>query len=364
MNHEEDNLELPKKIEEVNNSIVTNDIINPEGASEPVAPTNRPADLSSTVQNAFPSEIGPSELTNPEPVVIPNIPDNSQIDIAFQPQNDVVVPSPSLMPNTPADNPASDLPQSIPTQFESVEPIQQPVNVEAPIENDPQNETALSDPVTPVQQPILTEDPTLNQPQPNLVTPQPVIQQSKTDQMIQPDVKLEKKIVVEEPVKKEKEKGNPIVGFFALLIILGAILAAGYYFISEGIIKLPDNIKLPAGIKIPVKETTTQKSPYDDQLTISYGAYKEQEPYNCSNNPISIIINEDKSFLYTQVTIDPANNNCSSADISGTYAFNTNTISLTKGDGEIIEVDVFNENNETIISVPIGDKNIKLYSTA
>ncbi|MDD2409637.1 MAG: hypothetical protein PHD03_02845 [Bacilli bacterium] len=346
MNNKEDNFELPKKIDEVSNQITNSvNIFDNDAPSQPITQNNTQENvanltvkeesasgLTNNIQNAFPNQNeapvnnemqnNPTTLVAPEPALIPNIPDiNEEPIITQQPQindNNVVFPTPIT-------------------------------NLEEPIVEQPINTTPEL---------VITEEP-----QSNLVTPTPEPTTIQNNQPNEQEVKLEKKIVLEEPIKQEKEKGNAIVGFFALLIILGAILATFWYFISEGIIKLPNNIKLPDGIKLPFQESnTTTTTKAIEQLVISYGLYKESEPSTCPNKPLTLIVNEDKSFLYTNITFDTINNTCNSDDISGTYTLNNDNISLTKENGEVIIVNVANEEGKTILSVPINDKTIKLYS--
>ena len=135
------------------------------------------------------------------------------------------------------------------------EPIKEIENVELP-----QNEneiTVLTTPETPEAETImpnldekqsLSEETLVN----NNVIETPLIGDNNNQ--------LNKKIISVEPVKKEKTKGNPIIGFFALLLILAIILTAFYYFIKMDYIILPDGIKN----KIPFFSTTTTTSINDN----------------------------------------------------------------------------------------------------
>ncbi|MDD4705931.1 MAG: hypothetical protein PHS24_01785, partial [Bacilli bacterium] len=390
MNNEENNYELPKKIDEVNNNQVPNNenIFNNAMPTQPIIQEKNQEnidnltvkeeptfDLNINTQNAFSdqnefqinNEIqnNPTPLTTLEPTLTPNIPGiNEEPFIAQQPQisdNDVFpVPISNILEEkTIVEQPINTTPQSVivnQSQSDLVTPTPEPVSIpnvpgineEPVVIQQPQiiDNTIIEQPINTTPNSELTE-----QSQNNLVTPasEPTVIQEPNEQ----EVKLEKKIVIEEPVIKEKEKGNAIVGFFALLIILGAILAAFWYFISEGIIKMPDNIKLPDGIKLPFKEantTTTTKAA--QQLVINYGLYKESEPSTCPNKPVSLIINEDKTFLFTSITFDTVNNTCASNEIPGTYILNNDNISLTQNNGETIVINVANEDGKLILSVP------------
>lgn len=348
MNNEENNFELPKKIDETNNSQIPN---SETGFSD--APFSQP-----TTQN------GQENINNLTVKEEPVFESNNNIQNVFSNQNESYGNNETQNNSVPLSNPEPTLTPNVPEIKE--EPIvaqQTQINDNSNIFNGATPNILEEKPI--VEQPIdVTSKPaTPDQSQNNLVTPIPETGAVQDNQPNNQEVKLEKKIVIEEPVKKEKEKGNAIVGFFALLIILGAIFAAFWYFISQGIIKMPNNIKLPAGINLPFSESnTTTTTKVNEQIIITYGLYKESEPSTCPNKPVALILNENKTFLYTSITFDTINNTCNSIEIPGTYTLRDDNISLTKENGEVLVVSVANEEGKAILSIPINDKTIKLHS--
>ncbi|MDD2208470.1 MAG: hypothetical protein PHG03_03275 [Bacilli bacterium] len=177
---------------------------------------------------------------------------------------------------------------------------------------------------------------------------------------------LNKKIVSVEPIKKEKSKGSPIIGFFALLLILAIILTAFYYFIKMDYIILPDEIKN----KIPFFSTTTTTSINDNQnneeeeeeeeeelsLDNLIGEYTETSLLICPDIEAKLLLNQDNTFSYQLLSFDEENNNCDISEITGNYSLSNGDLKLTPADDTItigtanyqkvddkIKIDIVNE---------------------
>lgn len=169
------------------------------------------------------------------------------------------------------------------------------------------------------------------------------LNENLTTEPIENENQLDKKVVSVEPIKKEKSKGNPIIGFLALLLILAIILAAFYYFIKMEYIIIPDEIK----DKIPFFSTTittttivneNQNDNDDDELSLVniIGEYTENSPLICPDVQAKIILNQDKTFSYNQLSFDEGNNNCEVLDITGNYLANNGILDLIPTDESII----------------------------
>lgn len=156
---------------------------------------------------------------------------------------------------------------------------------------------------------------------------------------------LNKKVVSVEPIKKEKSKGNLIIAFFALLIILGIILSAFYYFVKMDYIILPENIKN----KMPFLSTTTtstttttttttniNNNDFDyDEISI-IGEYTENTPLVCPDIKAKLILNEDNTFTYNLLSFNEENNNCNVSEITGNYTAIDGNLELIPTDNSLI----------------------------
>lgn len=255
------------------------------------------------------------------------------------------------------------------------EPVLETINSNPlPNENTLENPTELvtptpelaTQPVTMATDPVEPQNNTNN-----LVTPilEPVVEQNNIvsqDQVDQGE-KLKKKLVVEKPVKKIKNEGNPVVGFFALLIILGIIIAAFYYFISQGIIKLPDNIKIPfiktTNVTTTTYPTTTTAPIQNEEDTIKVsGLYEELLLNVCPEKPLTLTLNDDKTFTYNNLSF--INNECINNDISGTFIENDNIITLSHENGNDIIINILIEDDKKVLSIPVNDNFIKLHKVS
>lgn len=239
------------------------------------------------------------------------------------------------------------------------EPIKEIENVELP-----QNEneiTVLTTPETPEAETImpnldekqsLSEETLVN----NNVIETPLIGDNNNQ--------LNKKIISVEPVKKEKTKGNPIIGFFALLLILAIILTAFYYFIKMDYIILPDGIKN----KIPFFSTTTTTSINDNQnnneeelsLANLIGSYTETSSLICPDIEAKLILNQDNSFSYKLLSFDEENSNCDVSEITGNYSISNGNLKLAPSDNSITigTANYRKADNKIKINIINGEKTI------
>lgn len=239
------------------------------------------------------------------------------------------------------------------------DPIKEIENVELP-----QNEneiTVLTTPETPEAETImpnldekqsLSEETLVN----NNVIETPLIGDNNNQ--------LNKKIISVEPVKKEKTKGNPIIGFFALLLILAIILTAFYYFIKMDYIILPDGIKN----KIPFFSTTTTTSINDNQnnneeelsLANLIGSYTETSSLICPDIEAKLILNQDNSFSYKLLSFDEENSNCDVSEITGNYSISNGNLKLAPSDNSITigTANYRKADNKIKINIINGEKTI------
>lgn len=187
------------------------------------------------------------------------------------------------------------------------------------------------------------------------VAPEPVLNDT--------NIILEKKLIVEEPIKEEKKEGNPIIGFFALLFILGAIVSAFYYFVNQDIIKLPEGVNLPF-VKntstITNEITTTESNDVDETLTPgTAGVYKEVNNQVCPDDSTLIILNSDNSFFINKLNFNEETNSCEVVPLEGTYSENNNEIILSTSNDSII-ANIVNENDEFRINFTLDNINLTL----
>lgn len=202
--------------------------------------------------------------------------------------------------------------------------------------------------------------------EPVLSTPQPVIESvnNEPDHNVEQEVKLEKKLVVEKPIKKNKEGGNALVGFFALLLILAIILAAIYYFISQGIFELPNNVKLPFNLKptqaiIPSEENDNDEIKQELTLSIT-GNYVEEGNNICPDLQVSLLVNEDNTFVLNDISFNEENNECLQKEITGTLINNNNKLSLNVENEETIIGSIKKENEEHFIKLVLHANELRL----
>lgn len=213
------------------------------------------------------------------------------------------------------------------------EPIKDIENVELP-----QNENEINVLTTPESPKTVT------------ITPNPAKKPSLSEDTLINDVieassiednnnQLNKKIVSVEPVQKEKNKGNPIIGFFALLLILAIILTAFYYFIKMDYIILPDEIKN----KIPFFSTTTttsnnnKQNNNEEELSLSnlIGEYTETSSLICPDIEAKLLLNQDNTFSYKLLSFDEENNKCDISEITGNYLASNGNLKLTPTDSSM-----------------------------
>ncbi|MDD4188445.1 MAG: hypothetical protein PHX04_06830 [Bacilli bacterium] len=185
---------------------------------------------------------------------------------------------------------------------------------------------------------------------------------------------LNKKIVSVDPIKKEKSKGNPIVGFFALLLILAIILAAFYYFIKMEYIIVPDELKnkIPFFSTTTTAITTTNESITENQnineedlsLISVVGEYTQTPPLVCPDAPAKLLLNQDNNFTYNQLSFDEENNNCNITEVTGSYVATDGVLELIPIDNSIIIGTASYDKNENAIIINIinEDKTITLTS--
>ena len=249
MNNDDNNIELPKRIDEVPNNAEPNNITNEISQTNPSETVNE------------------TEVTN-------------QIPLEEIPVSEQQVEQPPLQLEPEVQN-VFDQPEINDSPFE---PIPNLDNLPEEINNIPDQ---INETPAPEQVPENTEP-------------------------------LDKKVVVEEPIKKEKGKGNPIVGFFVLLLILAIILAAFYYFVKIDFIKIPDEIKNKIPFLNNITNVTTKVAKKDNKEDIS-GEYLELESVICPDVRVELKLNVDKTFSYTQLTYKETENKCESTEITGNY---------------------------------------------
>lgn len=176
------------------------------------------------------------------------------------------------------------------------------------------------------------------------------------------EVKLEKKLVIEEPIKAKKEKGNPVVGFIALLIILGIIVAAFYYFINQGIIKLPENIQLPFQSKTTTTTTiTTTETINETPLNVElYGQYKETNNSICPDISTFLTLSSDNTFTFNYLKFNENDNICDNNEITGNFTEENGQIQLITQDGTVFYATTQISENARSISLNIDNIKVEL----
>lgn len=334
--NDENNIELPKRVDEIPSSPEPNNPIVPEEPiinNPPVEPNFGQAIPENPITNDFQqAPVIPTAAGEPQPT---NIFDQNVETNGFSPESftseSVFEPIPDLeLDNVPLNNNQEEVhtiitPEAPATPEEIMPPITEP---------------AIS-PSTLEQTPVI-ENPPVSEP-------------------------LEKKLVVEEPVQKEKTKGNPVVGFFALLLILAIILAAFYYFVKMDYIKLPDEVKN----KIPFFSTTitttqvNNNEEENDPISVA-GVYKEAELVICSDVPTKLLLNDDETFVYSKLSLNAMTNNCDVTEIAGNYTASSGNLKLIPTDNPIeIITGTYQKTAVTVeISIPTDDgKTIILYDT-
>lgn len=301
MNNDDNNIELPKRIDEIPNPTEPNNESN-----EVIQPNLEETVNFDNINNQNPAFGENQEVEQPveqpmlQPETQPQLQQETQANNVFeQPE---INPQPSSSPFEPIPN-LDVFSEDTIVAPEGQEEIQNIITPEHPENVIINNDNQLTDNIV------------------NLETP--------TADPLPENKSLNKKVVVEEPIQKEKGKGNPIVGFFVLLIILAIILAAFYYFIKIDFIKLPDNIKN----KIPflTTTTTTQVNQKEDAVNIA-GEYLEAESVICPDVPVELKLKADNTFSYTKLTYKEAENKCDSTEITGNYIAKNGKLRLIKSD--------------------------------
>ena len=275
MNNDDNNIELPKRIDEVPNNAEPNNITNEISQTNPSETVNE-----TEVTNQIPlEEIPVSEQQVEQP------------PLQLEPEVQNVFDQPEIKPEI------NDSP---------FEPIPNLDNLPEEINNIPDQINETPEAVTPVINENQLADNIVN-----FETPAP-------EQVPENTEPLDKKVVVEEPIKKEKGKGNPIIGFLVLLLILAIILAAFYYFVKIDFIKIPDEIKNKIPFLNNITNVTTKVAKKDNKEDIS-GEYLELESVICPDVRVELKLNVDKTFSYTQLTYKETENKCESTEITGNY---------------------------------------------
>lgn len=312
MNEENNNIELPKRLDEVpkepNEEILKEEIIN---------------DNNEVNKNIFPVE----EIESLE----------------------------SLNIGTPINNDIED--NSVLPDINTITPEELNQNI---------FDTDLSSPTANNNQDVLTmpEQPTVEVT--NTVIPEATLPINETVPNVQPQntEPLNKKLVVEPKPKKDKEKGNALVGFFALLLILAIILVTLFYFIKLDYIKLPNDIKN----KIPfMNETTTTTTPVNqgdngelennnndnlpDNVSV-VGEFLEASHDICPDVGTKLILNEDLTFTFNRLNYNADNDACTIDELTGNYTARSGNLELVPN-GEQAEV-IIGKYKETDVTLEIS----------
>ncbi len=277
-------------------------------------------------------------------------------------------------------------PDVISSPEQNVQPIIEPISTADVASNVEQNVQDINQQVQQTVEPVTTLETagigTLNIVEDNQnvpITPQnndPILNTNTEINSNIPTEPLNKKVVVEKPVKKEKSNGNLIVGFLAILLILAIIVVSFYYFVKMDYIKLPDDIKG----KIPFMGTTTTTTTapiknnenIDDNenniletFTVN-GNYLEVEPIVCNDVGTELILNDDETFTYTKLNFNEEMNECNKTEINGTYIARDGILKLVSLENpeEVINAN-YNKIDTTVqISIPLEDgRHIILNST-
>lgn len=334
--NENDNIELPKRIDELPN----NPNIQPT-TNETVVNDNVPIDKIET--NLFPSNEIKDNMPPSAAELVDIVPQNLSPEQNIPEVNQNV----NIFDNNPEPN--------IPDILEPVMPTSS--QAEMPINKDSQD-TEILTMVTP-ELPATPEE--IEKPE-TPITPEevqePVVPPTNNIPPT-PAEPLNKKVLVEDPVAKDK--GNALVGFFALLLILAIILLAFYYFIKLDYIKIPDELRN----KIPFLTTTTtapvnnQEEENEDEnnlpeITI-VGMYSEETYSVCPDIGSKLILEENLTFIYSKLDFDEVNDVCNVAEIIGTYTENESSIQLvpTENPEQILVAEYITTDN--LIEIIIED---------
>lgn len=346
MNNDNNNIELPKRIDEVNNqpdpNVLENNVVN----SDPV------------VENTGIEVLPDNEIVNEIPITtLPN--NNSEIPVTPLPNVDVNIFDQNTNIN--------DIDESILNQ--TIDEVVNTPDLEL-------NETVESD--------ILT----LATPE-TPATPEEIGNNDAVEENIIPEKNseivnnepissepLNKKVLVEKPIIKEKPKGNALVGFLAVFLILAIILAALYYFIKMDYIKLPNEIKdkIPFLVSPTTNTTTTTTQRATDNLNDNepinvVGEFLEADPVICPDVQTTLSLRDDLTFTYTELNYNETTNECSVNELNGNYNANNgilqlvadaneeNTINANYRKTEVtLEIEIQSENKPTIFLYDINER--------
>ena len=270
--------------------------------------------------SAFPAETTPPAATTPQEAII------------TQPE-----PVETLLETPAAElaNSSESLPVTAPEAMLSIEP-------EIALLSTPEASAQESTPTPPETITITPETPSTLAPE--ITAEEPVSQ-----------APLNQKLKVEKPGKLEKEKkGNPLIGFITFLIIIGIIVAAFYYFVTQGIIELPANIKLPfTKATIPVITTTSQlpETGEQSQGNSLSGLYQEKELKVCPETAAALTLNAENTFTFDDVKYDSINATCSVEKNTGTYTTDNGVLTLNISATQSIVAAYTSDNGITSITI-------------
>ncbi|MDD2505085.1 MAG: hypothetical protein PHF21_02295 [Bacilli bacterium] len=333
--NDDTNIELPKRIDEVPKNLDENQKINEDIINQPIQNENNIFD-NKTVENIAGNS---NNLAQSEP-------DD------FLGENETDKNNMPPIDNLEMNNNIETFPSEVSTLEENIIPEQDSINLQEEI-------LTMNTPEEPVVQ---------NNVETVAMDEQVVLEGTKQEE----NKPLKKKVIVEKPVKKEKNTANPVVGFFALLIILGIILAAFYYFIKSDYIKIPDELRN----KIPFLTTpiTTENKPNENVgdennnpeiNTVSVvGDYLELEPSVCPDINIKLLLENNLNFTYTKLSFDAVENVCDINNVKGKYEANNGNLRLIPDDETEEEILATYKETEVTLEISLkvdNDKTAILY---
>ena len=376
-----DDIELPKRIDEVSEPPALDSAAPTQETpvsiidSTPVVPAEPVAEIKTEEPISAPI-IEPAPVPSPEsmadvvgmPVLEPAVEPvlEAPIEVALEtPISDLSQITPAAtnivttelsteLTNVFNENPASDN-GSLESMSISEAPIQEIVGGMPPLEES----AAITESVTETIETVPTSEP-LEQ----TVPPAETLLEIETEAIPESNEPLGKKLVVEKPVKqpKEKGKGNPVVGFFALLLILGAIVTALYYFVKIDIIKLPEGINLPFLEKKTTPPANNNGESQTSQTINVVGSYMETANSICPDEPITLTLKDDSSFVYNELTLDARTNKCETNEITGVYVAFSGTLTLSSQTEDVINGTYKDENGMIVITITTKDnKEIEVF---
>jgi len=369
-----DDIELPKRKDEINSEAVptietfseltslepidTPMTINPEAPiipsaeelNAPIAASPAPI-IESTTENAFETPVNHQNII---------IDDSNFAPVPADPIVRPVIEDPIISPiaETPMPSPIIEDPALTMTEPES------PIVTEVPLV-----ETSLTAPapvITPVPETPMTEITSPVSGAPEVTKTSEEVTELNTGEEPKKSKKEKKEKKLKKSLQKEKQiqvsetgkKSNPIAGIFTLIIIVGIIIAAGYFFVMQGIIELPTGWNLPF-----MPSTTTTKPNGDNNNTVITlpGVYKESERRVCKDTAAVITLKEDNTFIFSDLQMN--NNKCDTVKYEGTYAALDGVLTLTSENKEFRAVYVANLVTTTITITGTAGTEMLLYRT-